>query len=143
MFGCQKKYLFIQEIKISKWMFDSGCIRHMIGNLDLLTKVIMSSNLKKVRFTNNKECTIVGKGNVGNIKKQFIRNVYLVKGLKHNLISISPSWESGLIRLEPAIGFKVLIGIFFVPNPDSWVRGGFGLNPILVAPVEWMLFCVY
>ena len=88
-YGYQKVIQLFQEKHVSKWLFDSGCTRHMTGDSSLLTDLTDWPTTKKVKFADNNEGTIVGRGNIGNIDRPFLRDVYLVNGLKHNLINIS------------------------------------------------------
>ena len=81
----------IQEIPCDIWYLDSGCINHMTGNLNFFSSL---DNLVQIDVTlgNNVQVTILGKGTFGILTKQgewkFMPEVYHVKGLKHNLLSI-------------------------------------------------------
>ena len=50
---------------------------------------VITINGGKVTFSDNAKGKVVGKGKVGIITNYFINDVLLVKGLKHNLLSIS------------------------------------------------------
>ena len=69
----------------------------MTGDKALLSNVTSTSGLKRVKYADNNEGTIVGRGSVGTIDKPFLRDVYLVQGLKHNLISISQLCDIGCV----------------------------------------------
>jgi len=70
------------------WYVDSGCSRHMTSiksNFLLLTATQGGS----VAFGNDKSRTIVGVGKIGESLFHSIDGVYLVDGLRHNLLSVS------------------------------------------------------
>ena len=74
--------------KKNKWLLDSGCSRHMIGDeskFAFLTK----KKWGYVTFGDDAKGKIIGQGNIGNDTSSLIENVLLVDGLKHNLLSIS------------------------------------------------------
>ena len=69
------------------WYVDSGYLRHMTrekSNFLSLTALDGGS----VAFENGKFGTIVGIGKIGESPSNSIDNVYLVDGLKHNLLSM-------------------------------------------------------
>ena len=72
---------------MSTWSVDSGCLRHMTGNKELLSNY--KEKLKgSVTFVDDRKGQIKGygvivKGEVG------INKVAYVNGLKHNLISVT------------------------------------------------------
>nr|GFB83702.1 integrase, catalytic region, zinc finger, CCHC-type, peptidase aspartic, catalytic [Tanacetum cinerariifolium] len=73
-------------IQICLWCVDSGCSKHMIGNLKLLINFIWKF-MGTVRFGNDHVAAILGFGDLqwGNI---LITRVYFVEGLGHSLFSI-------------------------------------------------------
>ena len=74
--------------KKNKWLLDSGCSRHMIGDeskFAFLTK----KKWGYVTFGDDAKGKIIGQGNIGNDTSSLIENVLLVDGLKHNLFSTS------------------------------------------------------
>ncbi|XP_057811589.1 uncharacterized protein LOC131025817 [Salvia miltiorrhiza] len=77
------------------WYFDSGCSRHMTGTKTLLSDFVPTSG-RKVTFGGGTKGTILGKGvlNVTDFPK--LKDVYLVEGLKANLISISQLCDAGM-----------------------------------------------
>ena len=81
----------VQEIPCDIWYLDSRCNNHMTGNLNLFYNIDKSIQID-VTLGNNIQVTIFGKGTVGILTKQgeqkTIPNVYYVRGLKHNLMSI-------------------------------------------------------
>nr|GEZ66985.1 ribonuclease H-like domain-containing protein [Tanacetum cinerariifolium] len=72
-------------IHICLWCVDSGCSKHMIGNLKLLINFVWKF-MGTVRFGNDHVAAILGFGDLqwGNI---LITRVYFVEGLGHNLFS--------------------------------------------------------
>ncbi|XP_050896005.1 uncharacterized protein LOC127102702 [Lathyrus oleraceus] len=76
------------------WYLDSGCSRHMTGDIPLFIDFVPK---KKGFFTygDNNKRAILGKGSVGNPSSTTISDVMLVDGLKHNLLSISQLCDKG------------------------------------------------
>nr|GEY80304.1 hypothetical protein [Tanacetum cinerariifolium] len=72
--------------KICLWCVDSGCSKHMIGNIKLLINFVWKF-LGTVRFRNDHIVAILGYGDLkwGNIT---ITRVYSVEGLDHNLFLV-------------------------------------------------------
>ncbi|CAN1149827.1 Retrovirus-related Pol polyprotein from transposon TNT 1-94 [Linum perenne] len=70
------------------WILDSGCSHHMTGNKNLFMN-INYTNKGSVTLGDNSSCKIIGIGSIGNGNDVILNKVMLVKGLKHNLISIS------------------------------------------------------
>ena len=81
----------VQEIPHDIWYLDSGCSNHMTSNLNLFSS-LDNSVQTNVTLGNNVQVTVLGKGTVDILTKQgeskYIPDVYHVKGLKHNLLSI-------------------------------------------------------
>ncbi|GKA02824.1 retrovirus-related pol polyprotein from transposon TNT 1-94 [Tanacetum coccineum] len=73
-------------IQICLWCVDSGCSKHMTGNLKLLINFVWKF-LGTVRFGNDHVAAILGFSDLqwGNI---LITRVYFVEGLGHNLFSV-------------------------------------------------------
>nr|GEY56508.1 retrovirus-related Pol polyprotein from transposon TNT 1-94 [Tanacetum cinerariifolium] len=80
--------------QICLWCIDSGCSKHMTGNLKLLINFVWKF-LGTVRFGNDHVAVIMGFGNLqwGNI---LITRVYFVEGLGHNLFSVGQFCDSDL-----------------------------------------------
>ncbi|KAI0508078.1 hypothetical protein KFK09_014212 [Dendrobium nobile] len=78
------------------WYLDSGCSRHMIGDVNLFV-VLESRTGGKVTLGDNTTKKVVGAGIIDNSKNLMIENVLLVDGLKHNLLSISQFCDNGFI----------------------------------------------
>nr|GEZ52891.1 integrase, catalytic region, zinc finger, CCHC-type, peptidase aspartic, catalytic [Tanacetum cinerariifolium] len=73
-------------IQICLWCVDSGCSKHMTGNLTLLINFVWKF-MVTVRFENDHVAAILGFGDIqwGNI---LITRVYFVEGLGYNLFSV-------------------------------------------------------
>ena len=76
------------------WYLDSRCSRHMTGQ---------ESHFKSLKFKKGGEVAFGGDekgknirvGDIDNTSSNSIENVLLVRGLKHNLLSISPLCDKG------------------------------------------------
>nr|GEV21794.1 retrovirus-related Pol polyprotein from transposon TNT 1-94 [Tanacetum cinerariifolium] len=84
----------LDVIQICLWCVESGCSKHMTGNLKLLVNFVWKF-LGTVRFENDHIAVILGFGDLqwGNI---LITRVYFVEGLGHNLFSIGQFCDSNL-----------------------------------------------
>nr|GEU65734.1 hypothetical protein [Tanacetum cinerariifolium] len=84
----------IVVIQICLWCVDSGCSKHMTGNLKLLINIVWKF-LGTIRFENYHIAAILGFGDLqwGNI---LITRVYFVEGLGHNLFSVGKFCDSNL-----------------------------------------------
>ncbi|KAJ0566228.1 putative RNA-directed DNA polymerase [Helianthus annuus] len=86
-----------EAVKEDCWYLDSGCSNHMTGNRDLF--INLDESLKKeVRTGDDKRLEVIGSGEVsvsikGRTRK--IPNVFYVKGLKHNLLSVGQLINKG------------------------------------------------
>ncbi|GJT07858.1 retrovirus-related pol polyprotein from transposon TNT 1-94 [Tanacetum coccineum] len=76
------------------FIVDSGCTKHMMGNLKLLCNFV-EKFLGTVRFENDQFATILGYGDLiqGNVT---IKRVYYVEGLNHNLFSVGQFYDVDL-----------------------------------------------
>nr|GEZ00837.1 retrovirus-related Pol polyprotein from transposon TNT 1-94 [Tanacetum cinerariifolium]GEZ01016.1 retrovirus-related Pol polyprotein from transposon TNT 1-94 [Tanacetum cinerariifolium] len=76
-----------EVIQLCLWCVDSGCSKHMTGNLKLLMNFVWKF-MGTVRFENDHVAVILGFSDLqwGNI---LITRVYFVEGLGHNLFSLS------------------------------------------------------
>lgn len=100
------------------WYLDSGCSKHMTGDRYRFLSLTAYPG-GTVTFGDNQTGKIVAIGKVGDSNSQFIENVFLVDGLKHNLLSISQFCDKGnvlkftkkaCIVKDECIGIKVLEG---------------------------------
>ncbi|XP_010418396.1 PREDICTED: uncharacterized protein LOC104703986 [Camelina sativa] len=83
------------EVDQTKWYFDSGCSRYMKGALDNLSHV-EDVAAGRVTFGDGAKGKIRGKGTTsGDIQPELI-DVFLVDGLKANMISVSQLCDEGL-----------------------------------------------
>jgi hypothetical protein len=84
----------MQVVQIVLWIVDSGCTRHMTGNLKLLINFVLKF-IGTVRFGNDHYALIMGYGDYvsGNIE---ISHVYYVEGLGHNLFSVGQFCDGDL-----------------------------------------------
>ncbi|GJU94721.1 hypothetical protein Tco_1319477 [Tanacetum coccineum] len=75
-----------EVIQLVLWIVDSGCSKHMTGNLQLLRNFVKKF-MGIVRFGNDHFTAITGYGDYvqGNL---MICHVYYVEGLGHNLFSV-------------------------------------------------------
>nr|GEY72109.1 retrovirus-related Pol polyprotein from transposon TNT 1-94 [Tanacetum cinerariifolium] len=81
-------------VQICLWCVDSGCSKHMTGNIKLLINFVWKF-LGTVRFWNDHIAAILGYGDLkwGNIT---ITKVYFVEGLGHNLFSVGQFCDADL-----------------------------------------------
>nr|GEZ85772.1 retrovirus-related Pol polyprotein from transposon TNT 1-94 [Tanacetum cinerariifolium] len=81
-------------IQIFLWCVDSGCSKHMTGNLKLLINFVWKF-LGTVRFENDHVAVILGFSNL-QWRNILITRVYFIEGLGHNLFSIGQFCDSDL-----------------------------------------------
>nr|GEW00802.1 retrovirus-related Pol polyprotein from transposon TNT 1-94 [Tanacetum cinerariifolium] len=88
-----------QIVQLILFIVDSGCTKHMTGNLKLLCNFVEKS-LGTVRFGNDQFAPILGYGDLvqGNVT---INRVYYVEGLNHNLFSVGQFCD---VDLEVVLG---------------------------------------
>nr|GEY12775.1 integrase, catalytic region, zinc finger, CCHC-type, peptidase aspartic, catalytic [Tanacetum cinerariifolium] len=81
-------------IEIVLFIIDSGCSKHMIGNLKLLINFVVKF-LRTVKFGNDHIAPILGYGDLvqGAVT---IKRVYYVTGLNHNLFSVGQFSDADL-----------------------------------------------
>ncbi|GJS60234.1 retrovirus-related pol polyprotein from transposon TNT 1-94 [Tanacetum coccineum] len=81
-------------VEIILFIVDSGCSKHMTGNLKLLTNFV-EKFLGMVNFGNDQIAPILGYGDLvqGTIT---IKRVYYVEGLNHNLFSVGQFCDADL-----------------------------------------------
>ncbi|GJZ09363.1 retrovirus-related pol polyprotein from transposon TNT 1-94, partial [Tanacetum coccineum] len=82
------------SVQLILFIVDSGCTKHMMGNLTLLCNFV-EKYLGTVRFGNDQFALILGYGDLvqGNIT---INRVYYVEGLNHNLFSVGQFCDADL-----------------------------------------------
>ena len=101
----------VQESPHDIWYLDSRCSNHMISNLYLFSS-LDNSVQTDVTLGNNAQVTVLEKGTIGILTRQgeskYILNVYHVKGLKHNLLSIQQLIQKGYrVYIEYDQGRKI------------------------------------
>ncbi|XP_074318518.1 uncharacterized protein LOC141655331 [Silene latifolia] len=92
----------------NQWYLDSGCSRHMTGDKNLFLS-LKPFNGGKVTFGDNKKGKVVGIGKIGISPSHAISEVYLVEGLKHNLLSISQLCDKGNKVVFHSYGCRIII----------------------------------
>nr|GEU71904.1 hypothetical protein [Tanacetum cinerariifolium] len=81
-------------VEIILFIVDSGCSKHMTGNLKLLTNFV-EKFLGTVKFRNDQIAPILGYGDL--VKGAvIIKRIYYVEGLNHNLFSVSQFCDADL-----------------------------------------------
>ena len=70
------------------WFVDIGCPRHMTREKTNFLSLAATQG-GSIAFGNGKSSLIVGIGKIGESLSHSIEDVYLVDGLKHNLLSVS------------------------------------------------------
>nr|GEV97961.1 hypothetical protein [Tanacetum cinerariifolium] len=83
-----------EKSKLIIFILDSGCTKHMTGNLKLLCNFV-EKYLGTIRFRNYQFAQILGYGDLvqGNIT---INRVYYIEGLNHNLFSVVQFCDANL-----------------------------------------------
>ena len=74
--------------KNDRWIIDSGCSHHMIGDKSKFVNFTQYDG-NSVRFGNDAPCQIKGKGSIKLTEKISCDNAYHVEGLNYNLLSVS------------------------------------------------------
>jgi len=93
VFESDKKYL---------WCLDSGCSRHMTCDQTKIAKLSLKDE-EFVTYGDNNKGKILGIGIISNGSSFNIKNMLILEGLKHNLISISQLCDKGYkVVFEPS-----------------------------------------
>nr|GFC16380.1 integrase, catalytic region, zinc finger, CCHC-type, peptidase aspartic, catalytic [Tanacetum cinerariifolium] len=81
-------------VQLILFIVDSGCTKHMTGNLKLLCNFV-EKFLGTVSFGNDQIAPILGYGDLvyGNVT---INKVYYVEGLNHNLFLVGQFYDADL-----------------------------------------------
>nr|GEY64085.1 retrovirus-related Pol polyprotein from transposon TNT 1-94 [Tanacetum cinerariifolium] len=92
MFHCL--LILLQIVQLILFIVDSGCMKHMTGNLKLLCNFV-EKFLGTIRFGNDQFALILGYGDLvqGNI---MINRVYYIKSLNHTLFSVGQFCDADL-----------------------------------------------
>ncbi|KAJ9539028.1 hypothetical protein OSB04_031761 [Centaurea solstitialis] len=100
--------------RVSTWVVDSGCSRHMTGTLELLSSYIQQED-SSVAFRGNQKGKIKGYGII--VKGEVNMNqVSYVDRLQHNLIRVSQLCDNGM-----DVMFKIKYCIMY--KADSLIEG--------------------
>nr|GEW51901.1 uncharacterized mitochondrial protein AtMg00810-like [Tanacetum cinerariifolium] len=86
--------ILLQLIEIVLFIINSGCSKHMTGNLKLLINFV-EKFLGTVRFGNDQITPILGYGDLVQVDVT-IKRVYYVEGLNHNLFSVGQFCDADL-----------------------------------------------
>nr|KYP57052.1 Retrovirus-related Pol polyprotein from transposon TNT 1-94 [Cajanus cajan] len=86
--------LFNKDKKSQSWYLDSGCSRHLTDERSMFLD-LKSKKGGQVTFGGGQKGYIMGIGKIGINSSTSIDNVLYVKGLTHNLLSISQLCDSG------------------------------------------------
>ena len=97
-----------------RWYLDSGCSRHMCGDRSQFITITPKEDGGSVTFGDNGQGKIVGIGKIQINSTTFIDNVFHVKGLKHNLISISQLCDKGY-----TVSFSTTMCVITNPKDNS------------------------
>ncbi|PKU80516.1 hypothetical protein MA16_Dca026731 [Dendrobium catenatum] len=110
------------------WYLDSGCSRHMIG--DMKKFILLETRTGgKVTLGDNSTRKVIGSGIVGYAKNFLIENVLLVDGLKYNLLSISQLCDKGF-------DIKFLTDKCLISLNDKLVLEGKQLNNVYMLDLD-------
>ncbi|GKA01084.1 retrovirus-related pol polyprotein from transposon TNT 1-94 [Tanacetum coccineum] len=102
--------ILLHIVQLILFIVDSGCTKHMTGNLSLLCNFV-EKYLGTVRFGNDQFAPILGYGDLvqGNIT---INMVYYVEGLNHNLFSVGQFCDADFVGCIPRNLAVFLLDIF-------------------------------
>eukprot|EP00257_Ricinus_communis_P015303 XP_015573185.1 uncharacterized protein LOC107261057 [Ricinus communis] len=82
----------LKSTSTNLWHIGSGCSRHMIGDMSLFIDV-KDYKGGKVTFENDVKAKVIGIESIGKDGKSFIDDVFLVDGMKYNLLSVSQLYD--------------------------------------------------
>nr|GEU83476.1 retrovirus-related Pol polyprotein from transposon TNT 1-94 [Tanacetum cinerariifolium] len=90
----RREVFYDKVVQLILFIVDSGCTKHMTGNLKLLCNFV-EKFLGTVRFGNDQFVPIIGYGDLvqGNV---MINRLYYVEGLNHNLFSVGQFCDANL-----------------------------------------------
>lgn len=105
-----------EEVKQQSWYLDSACSRYMTGERHMFQTLTLREG-GTMWFRGNQKGNIIGTCTIGYFSLSF-NDVWLVDGLKHNLLSISQFCDSGckvmfnknicivMNEFDKSVGFK-------------------------------------
>jgi hypothetical protein len=73
----------------NKWLMDSGCLRHMIGNKKWFSSLTPLSHKEYVNFVDDKKGKVLGTGIIKVNDYFTLNDTALVDKLRYNLLSVS------------------------------------------------------
>ena len=79
-----------------KWYIDSGCSKHMTGDVLNFTHISPKKS-GHVTYGDSNKGRILGVGKIGTNSSNSIENVLLVTGLKNSLLSVSQLCDKGYL----------------------------------------------
>ena len=82
------------EANDDKWYLDSGCSRHMTRE-ECQFRSLKLKEGGEVAFRGDRKRKNIEVGDIGKSTTNYIKNVLLVKNLKHNLLSINQLCDRG------------------------------------------------
>ena len=83
---------------------DSGCSRHMTGNVKWFSNLTPARDREYVTFGDDKRGRITGRGMIKVNEKFVLKDVALVKHLRYNLLSVSQLLDDGLeVSFKPRV----------------------------------------
>jgi hypothetical protein len=92
----------------NKWLMDSGCSRHMIGNKKYFSDLTPLSHMEYVTFRDDKKGKVLGIGIIKVNDYFTLNDVALVDKLKYNMLFVSQLVNVDLDVLLPKSGSQVL-----------------------------------
>nr|GFC67309.1 integrase, catalytic region, zinc finger, CCHC-type, peptidase aspartic, catalytic [Tanacetum cinerariifolium] len=90
----RESYMSVLLVEIIIFIVDSGCSKHMLGNLKLLINFV-EKFLGTVKFRNDQTAPILGYGDLVQ-RAVMIKRAYYVEGLNHNLFSVGQFCDADL-----------------------------------------------
>ena len=111
-------YLAVKNFK--RWYLDNDCSRHICGDKNQFITIEPTEDGGVVIFGDNGQGKIISIGKIQINSTIFIDNILYVKGLKHNLISISQLCDKGYTvsfgTTMCVITSPMVNGIIFIEN---------------------------
>nr|GFB24351.1 integrase, catalytic region, zinc finger, CCHC-type, peptidase aspartic, catalytic [Tanacetum cinerariifolium] len=102
-----KENVNLNLVEIILFIVDSGCSKHMTGNLKLLINFV-EKFLGTVKFGNDQIAPILGYGDLvqGAV---MIKRVYYVEGLNHNLFSVGQFYDASnsMVMASSSLSFEL------------------------------------
>jgi hypothetical protein len=111
----------------SRWIIDSGCTNHMMGEKKMFTSYVKNKDSQdSIIFGDGNQGKVKGLGKIAITSEHFISNVFLVESLGYNLLSVSQLCNMGYNCLFTNVDVSVFrrsdgVGVSTpgVPGPTS------------------------